>query len=34
MSKVVLYMSTSLDRFIAGPDDEMDHGLRYRVHRA
>lgn len=27
MSKVVLYMSMSVDGFIAGPDDEMDHGL-------
>jgi dihydrofolate reductase len=27
MSKVVLYMSMSLDGFIAGPDDGPDHGL-------
>ena len=27
MSKVVLYMSMSLDWFITGPDDGMDHGL-------
>jgi dihydrofolate reductase len=27
MSKVVLYMSMSVDGFIAGPDDGMDHGL-------
>ena len=27
MSKVVLYMSMSLDGFITGPDDRMDHGL-------
>ncbi len=27
MAKVVLYMSMSLDGFIAGPDDGMEHGL-------
>jgi dihydrofolate reductase len=27
MSKVVLYMSMSVDGFITGPDDGMDHGL-------
>ena len=27
MSKVVLYMSMSLDGFITGPDDGIDHGL-------
>ena len=27
MSKVVFYMSMSVDGFIAGPDDGMDHGL-------
>jgi dihydrofolate reductase len=27
MSKVVLYMSMSVDGFIAGPDDGMDNGL-------
>ena len=27
MSKVVLYMSMSVDGFIAGPDDGIDHGL-------
>jgi hypothetical protein len=27
MSKVVLYMSMSLDGFITGPDDRIDHGL-------
>jgi dihydrofolate reductase len=27
MSKVVLCMSMSVDGFITGPDDEMDHGL-------
>jgi dihydrofolate reductase len=27
MSKVVLYMSMSVDGFIAGPDDGPDHGL-------
>ncbi|MGH3464940.1 MAG: dihydrofolate reductase family protein [Kribbellaceae bacterium] len=27
MSKVVLYMSMSVDGFITGPDDDMDHGL-------
>jgi dihydrofolate reductase len=27
MAKVVLYMSVSLDGFITGPDDGMDHGL-------
>jgi len=27
MSKVVLYMSMSVDGFISGPDDGMDHGL-------
>jgi dihydrofolate reductase len=27
MSKIVLYMSMSVDGFIAGPDDGMDHGL-------
>src|SRR5215207_8091282 len=27
MTKVVLYMSMSLDGFIAGPDDGPDHGL-------
>ena len=27
MSKSVLYMSMSLDGFIAGPDDDADHGL-------
>ncbi|MEU8796151.1 dihydrofolate reductase family protein [Spirillospora sp. NPDC048819] len=27
MSKIVLYMSMSLDGFITGPDDGMDHGL-------
>lgn len=27
MSSVVLYMSMSVDGFIAGPDDGMDHGL-------
>jgi dihydrofolate reductase len=27
MSKVVLYMSTSVDGFIAGPDDSAEHGL-------
>jgi dihydrofolate reductase len=27
MSRVVLYMSMSLDGFITGPDDGMDHGL-------
>jgi len=45
MSKVVLYMSMSVDGFITGPDDGPDHGLgvngerqhvthlRYRVPR-
>ena len=27
MSKVVLYMWMSVDGFIAGPDDGMEHGL-------
>ena len=27
MSNVVLYMSVSVDGFITGPDDGMDHGL-------
>jgi len=27
MAKVVLYMSMSLDGFITGPDDGLDHGL-------
>jgi hypothetical protein len=27
MSKVVLHMWMSVDGFIAGPDDGMDHGL-------
>src|SRR4026207_2391617 len=27
MSKVVLYMSMSVDGFVTGPDDGMDHGL-------
>jgi len=27
VSKVVLYMSMSVDGFITGPDDGMDHGL-------
>ena len=27
MSKVVLYMSMSVDGFITGPDDDKDHGL-------
>jgi dihydrofolate reductase len=27
MGKLVLYMSMSLDGFISGPDDGMDHGL-------
>jgi dihydrofolate reductase len=27
MSKVVLYMSMSVDGYITGPDDDMDHGL-------
>jgi dihydrofolate reductase len=27
MSKVVLYMSMSVDGFITGPDDDQDHGL-------
>ena len=27
MSKVVLYMSMSVDGFITGPDDDEDHGL-------
>ena len=27
MSKVVLYMSMSVDGFIAGPDDGPEHGL-------
>ena len=27
MSKVVLYMSMSVDGFITGPDDSLDHGL-------
>jgi dihydrofolate reductase len=27
MSKVVLYMWMSVDGFIAGPDDDMEHGL-------
>ena len=27
MSKVVLYMSMSVDGFIAGPDDSSEHGL-------
>jgi len=27
MSKTVLYMSMSVDGFIAGPDDSMEHGL-------
>ncbi len=27
MSKVMLYMSMSVDGFITGPDDGMDHGL-------
>jgi len=27
MSKSVLYMSMSLDGFITGPDDDLDHGL-------
>jgi dihydrofolate reductase len=27
MAKVVLYMSVSLDGFITGPDDGIDHGL-------
>lgn len=27
MSKVVLYMSMSVDGFITGPDDGLDHGL-------
>ena len=27
MGKVVLYMSVSVDGFITGPDDGMDHGL-------
>ncbi|GAB3976011.1 dihydrofolate reductase family protein [Plantactinospora veratri] len=27
MTKIVLYMSMSVDGFIAGPDDSMEHGL-------
>jgi hypothetical protein len=27
MSKVVLYVSMSVDGFVTGPDDGMDHGL-------
>ena len=27
MSKVVLYMSVSVDGFITGPDDGIEHGL-------
>ena len=27
MSKIVLYMSMSVDGFITGPDDSLDHGL-------
>jgi len=27
MSKIVLYMSMSVDGFITGPDDSMEHGL-------
>ncbi len=27
MARIVLSMALSLDRFITGPDDGMDHGL-------
>lgn len=27
MSKIVLYMSMSVDGFIAGPNDEVGHGF-------
>jgi len=34
MSKSVLYMSMSLDGFIAGPDDGPGHGLGNGGHEA
>jgi len=33
MAKIVLYMSMSLDGFIAGPADDMDHPLGLDGHR-
>jgi len=33
MSRLVLYMSMSLDGFIAGPDDDKQNGLGIGGHR-
>jgi hypothetical protein len=33
MANIVLYMSMSLDGFIAGPDDGMEHPLGRDGHR-
>jgi dihydrofolate reductase len=33
MARIVLYMSMSLDGFITGPDDGMEHGLGVGGHR-
>jgi hypothetical protein len=33
MAEILLYMSVSLDGFITGPDDGMDHPLGVDGHR-